>query len=545
MYDSQRFVQAFIAGYEAVNARQEEINKLNVFPVPDGDTGTNVSLTLQNVVNELQALPADRDKAQVFKAIKHGSLMGARGNSGVITSQILRGITEGAADYDEFSVTAVVAALAKAREVAYQAVRKPVEGTILTVIKDTAEAARVGAEEGLELDALLESISKAAYESVRNTPELLPKLKENGVVDSGGLALAILIEGIVNTLLEKETGAFSLGSAEFMGIKGGNLFIEQIDDWDGSEFTYCTEFLYRSDDVDVEEAQAFLATMGDCQLMVGDHPDFKVHVHTDTPGSVLTWMTERGQVFEVYIHNMRLQSAERTAGLVEDASRPTEPPKPLGFVAIAAGSGNEAILRSLNVDRVVSGGQTMNPSTKDILDAIDSVNAETVIVFPNNKNIIMAANNAVEVSSKPAGVVPTVSVPQSFTALFNADYSRSLDENVATMKEAIAGVHNGEVTTAVKNAVADDGRPIHEGDVMGIADDAIRILGDDVLTVSLELIGSLVDADTDTLTLLAGADLPDEDFEHLQDVVEERFPDVEVDAHRGEQPLYPLVLSVE
>jgi uncharacterized protein len=548
MYDSQKFVQAFIAGYEAVNARQDEINKLNVFPVPDGDTGTNVSLTLQNVVNELRGLPLAKEKAQVFKAIKHGSLMGARGNSGVITSQILRGITEGAAEYDEFSVDALVAALEKARDVAYQAVRKPVEGTILTVIKDTALAARKGAEEGVDLENLLELVSRAAYESVRNTPELLPKLKENGVVDSGGLALAILIEGIVNSLLGKDTGGVSEQSDALMAVGSGGVFIEQINDWEDAQFTYCTEFLYRSDEVNLDEAYAFLALMGDCQLMVGDHPDFKVHVHTDSPGTVLTWMTERGQVHEVYIHNMKLQTAERSAGLAEEATQAAlykKPAKSLGFVAVAAGSGNEAILKSLNVDCVVSGGQTMNPSTKDILDAINSVNAETVIVFPNNKNIIMAANNAAEVSEKPTGVVPTLSVPQSFTALFSADYTRTLDENVAAMREAISFVRNGEVTTAVKDAVADDGRPIHEGDVMGIADDTIQILGNDVMTVSLDLIDVLLSDDADTITLLAGIDLSEDDFEQLQEAIEERFPDIEIDAHRGEQPLYPLVLSVE
>ncbi len=333
-----------------------------------------------------------------------------------------------------------------------------------------------------------------------------------------------------------------------MGIGASGVFIEQINDWEDAQFTYCTEFLYRSDDVKLDEANAFLASMGDCQLMVGDYPDFKVHVHTDSPGTVLTWMTERGQVHEVYIHNMKLQTAERSAGLATDAAQAAEkkkPSKPLGFVAIAAGSGNEAILKSLNVDRVVSGGQTMNPSTKDILDAIESVNAETVIVFPNNKNIIMAANNAAEVSTKPTGVVPTVSVPQSFTALFSADYTRSLEENVAAMREAISMVRNGEVTTAVKDAVADDGRPIHEGDVMGIADDAIQVLGNDVMTVSLDLIDSILDDDVDAITLLAGADLSDEDFEQLQEAITERFPDIEIDAHRGEQPLYPLVLSVE
>lgn len=548
MYDTKIFNKAFIAGYEAVSARQEEINKLNVFPVPDGDTGTNVTLTFQNVVKELQALPEDADKAQIFKAIKHGSLMGARGNSGVITSQILRGVTEGAATCDGFTVEAVVAALAKAKEVAYKAVRKPVEGTILTVIKDTAQAAAKGASEGMQLEELLENISSAAYASVRNTTELLPKLKENGVVDSGGLALAVLIEGIVNSLLDRDQGVFSI-SEDMLGVTSdGEVKIEHVEDWDDSQYTYCTEFLYHSETVDVMEANAFLATMGDCQLMVGEHPDFKIHVHTDAPGTVLTWMTQRGQVYEVYIHNMKLQSEERVEGIEHDAQVPAasaQPSKPLGFVAIAAGSGNEAILKSLNIDYVVRGGQTMNPSTKDILEAIDAVDAEKVIVLPNNKNIIMAANNAAEISIKPAAVVPTTSVPQAFTAMFSVDPDKSIEANVEAMTAAIGGVRTGEVTTAVKDAVADDGRSIHEGDVMGIADDAIKVLGSDVETVANDLIDLMADEDADTLTLLAGEDMSDEEFARLQGTIESRHPDLEIDAHRGEQPLYPLVLSVE
>ncbi len=541
-----RFVNAVKAACQAVGDRQEEINRLNVFPIPDGDTGTNVTLTMQNVVKELDKLPDYSSMVRIFRAIKRGSLMGARGNSGVITSQILRGISEGAAERTEFDPSSVAYAFQKAQEVSYHAVRKPVEGTILTVIKDAAIYAQKAADDGVELDDMLRGIAKEAFESVKRTPDLMPTLKENGVVDSGGLALAVMLEGFVNSFLGDNLAVSA--DDDVFAIKGGKVAIEQLNDWENHNFRYCTEFLFQSRELDVEEAYDFLASMGDCELIVGDHPDFKVHVHTDQPGIVLTWMIERGQPHEIFIHNMDMQSEERLEKIAADNAEPeklTTPPKPLGYVAVAVGSGNIAILESLGVDKVVSGGQTMNPSTSDIVEAINDVNAEKIIVFPGNKNIVMSANSAAELVDKPCGVVPTKSLPQTFTAIFSGNPEMSLDENVEMMIDAIEDVVTCEVTTAVKDAVTSDGVQIREGDVMGIIDGAIELVGSDIHDVCIQAIDKLASGFVDNITLLAGEDMDDEELQSLTEYIEENYEDLEVDANRGEQPLYPLILSVE
>ena len=542
---NERFIRAIIAAYQAVSDHQEEINRLNVFPIPDGDTGTNVTLTMQNVVRELEKLPANPQKAQILRAVKQGSLMGARGNSGVITSQILRGITEGAETCDTFDPESVAIAFECARDVAYKAVRKPVEGTILTVIKDMAVHARERCDAGDSVEEMLRAIAVEGMESVKRTPELMQTLKENGVVDSGGLALAIMAEGFVDDFLG---GGVSIGSdSSLFEIKGGSkVAIEQINDWEDHNFRYCTEFLFKSDVLDVEEAYGFLTSLGDCELVVGEHPDFKIHVHTDQPGVVLTWMIERGQPHEIFIHNMDMQTEERIDKIVAEEKEAPGQHKEIGFVAVAVGSGNVAILKSLDVDKVVSGGQTMNPSTADIVEAVNAVNADSVIVFPGNKNIIMAANAATGLANKPCMVVPTRSIPQTFTAIFSGNPDLPLEENVEMMSEAIGTVITGEVTTAVKDAVGEDGIKIRKGDVMGIIDDKIKIVGDNVFDLCITMIDNLAsNDDVDNITLLAGEDLRDEDFERLQAYVEETYPDLAMDANRGEQPLYPLIAAAE
>jgi DAK2 domain fusion protein YloV len=531
------------AAVATLSEHVDEINKLNVFPVPDGDTGTNMSLTLETVVKELREMPADASLDDVRKTITHGSLMGARGNSGVITSQILRGLCEGLEGATKFDAPTIAVAINRAVEVAFNAVRKPVEGTILTVIRDCATAAATAAESGKNASETLHAISEEALASVRRTPDLLPVLKENGVVDAGGYGLAILIEGFSAAVSGQST---YVPSAASISAPQPTVAIEQINDWEGSEFLYCTEFLLNSDSINESETLDFLETMGDCELLVGTHPDFKVHVHTNEPGTVLTYMTQRGQVSEVHIHNMQLQSASRASDLAAaaDATQAAAPPKPLGYIAVCAGAGTAKILTSQGVDHIIRGGQTMNPSTKDFVDAIAAVNAEKVIVFPNNKNVILAANAAVEIAEKPAAVVPTTSVPQSFSAMFASDPEASLDENVDAMIEAIAEVRSAEITTAIKKAKAADGRAIAAGDVIGIADGSIEVVGRDVSAVALELI-ALIAADADVLTLLAGQDFKQDALDALVEQAQAAYPDLEVDAHRGEQPLYPLVMSAE
>lgn len=537
----------------AVADKAEEINKLNVFPVPDGDTGTNMSLTLQSVVKELAALPVDADMDGIAGAITHGSLMGARGNSGVITSQILRGVAEGLRDAgDPVDSADIAAAFRRAVKVAFQAVRKPIEGTILTVLRDVSTKADECEKKHLSVEETLDALVVEAYQSVARTPDLLPVLKENGVVDSGAFGFAIFLENFVAAALgrtskiEDFSATFDAGSAKAGALD--RVKIEANDDWEGSEFRYCNEFLFKAEHpFDEDEALKFLGSMGDCELLVGAYPDYKVHVHSNTPNLVLEHMLQFGQVYEVFIHNMDLEVAERTAKIHADQEAAAEPAKPLGFVAVAAGSGEAEILESLGVDVVVSGGQTMNPSTADLLEAVGRVNAEAVIILPNNGNIRMAAEAAANAcEDKRVFVVPTKTVPQAFSALFANMPDMPVEDVVEAMTEAKSEVRDGEVTRAVRDSQASDGTPIHDGDVMGIICDSIDIVGSDVKQVTLDCINRMMgEEEGDSLTILAGEELDDEAFQEIIDAIEEAQPDLEIDAHRGEQPLYPVIFSIE
>ncbi|MBR3383714.1 MAG: DAK2 domain-containing protein [Atopobiaceae bacterium] len=552
---------------QVVAEKAEDINKLNVFPVPDGDTGTNMSLTLNTVVAEVEALPADASMEDIAKAITHGSLMGARGNSGVITSQILRGIAEGLVEAKNDPPTSadIAHAFRRSVKVAFKAVRKPIEGTILTVLRDVSTCADRCEKEKRSLEDTLSALVVEAYESVARTPDLLPVLKENGVVDSGAYGFAIFFEAFVNSYLGHEGDSFefqaTIAPSESdapKNVADARVAIELNDDWEGSEFRYCNEFLFKAEspDFDEEAALTFLSTMGDCELLVGTNP-YKIHVHSNTPNKVLEYMLRYGQIFEVFIHNMDLEAKDRTAKIAADkraaeASEPEPEPEPvreekeLGFVAVAAGSGQAEILKSLGVDVIVSGGQTMNPSTADILAAVEKVGAKSVIVLPNNSNIRMTAEAAASACDGEVAVVPTKTVLQAFAAMFAVDPEGSLDENLEAMTDAIADVHDGEVTSAVRDSSSADGEPIHAGDVMGIIDGAIRSVGSSIKDVTVDIINKIQDVDEgDTLTILAGSDLTDDDFDDICAAIEEAQPDLEIDAHRGEQPLYPVIFSIE
>ena len=543
-YSANDILNAIAAASKVISSRKEEINRLNVFPVPDGDTGTNMSLTIESVVKNLAALPIGSTGDAARKAITTGALMGARGNSGVITSQILRGLCEGSVNATEVNAETIDAAFAKAVEVAFQAVRKPVEGTILTVLRDTAAAAKHARKKKLSPEEAMDAVVAESYASVQRTPELLPVLKENNVVDAGGYGFAILLDAFVSALTGREG---QLGDELAISRDAApKVEIEQINDWEGSQFRYCTEFLVHSDTIDVDAAKEFLPTMGDCDLMVGMHPNFKVHVHSNRPDQVLQWFLEHdAQISEVHIHNMQLQTVARTESLAADEAASAAERKPFGFVAVAAGEGNAKILKSLGVDVVVSGGQTMNPSTKDLLDAANSANADNVIILPNNSNIIMAAQSAAELAEMNCGVVPTKSVPQAFAAMFGFDESASLDENVEAMTESFADVKTGEVTTAIKDSKDAHDNPIVAGDVIGIADGSIEAVGHSVAEVVLSLLDAMEAEDADTMTILAGADFDDEALDALVEKIEEKFDDLEIDQHRGDQPLYPVIFSVE
>jgi DAK2 domain fusion protein YloV len=532
------------AAADALKDRKDEVNRLNVFPVPDGDTGTNMSLTMDSVVRELEKLSSDADIKVVCHAITHGSLMGARGNSGVILSQILRGLCEGIDGAETFDAATLAAALERSKTVAFQAVRKPVEGTMLTVLKDTAAAAQTAAEQGMELPAALAFAIDAAFASVDNTPELLPVLKENGVVDAGGFGLAILFDGFVSAFTGSELRVSIAEKAALMSVV-------PVDDWDDDEYLYCTEFLLFGPDIDRDEVGDFVASKGGSELVVGGDGEYKVHVHTNDPGSVLSKMTDWGEVAEVHINNMRRQTKARDELLRAD-SEPAPPvvgpqttSKPVGFVAVASGDGLAKILESLGVDEVVSGGQTMNPSTEDLLGAIQRVPAKQVIVLPNNKNIVMAANAAAGVAGKHVAVVPTTSVPQAFSAMIAYDgTSEELDAIVSAMTDAAHAVRTGEITTAVKDAKGKVGN-IKEGQVIGIADHEIVVAGDVIEDVALDLAKQLAGEDAETLTILAGADFDDERLASFAESVEAALPDLDVQTLRGEQPLYPIIMAAE
>lgn len=544
MTTASRALALVSSAASALKSRRDDVNKLNVFPVPDGDTGTNMSLTMDAVVAELERLPSDATAADVCRAVTHASLMGARGNSGVILSQILRGLCEAGAEADHLGSDVVATAMDRSVTVAFQAVRKPVEGTMLTVLRDASLAARESA--GLDLEVALERIVKEALESVRRTPELLPVLKENGVVDAGGYGLAILFEGFSAAVAGHEfaiTG-FEPGAPPL-------LHVEPADDWDDAEYLYCTEFLLFGEGLDREAVLAYVGETGGSELVVGDGSELKVHVHTDDPGAVLAHMTTLGEVAEVHVNNMRRQTSARAAGLRAESaqaasSEATSGPastKPLGFVTVAIGDGLKSILASLGADVIVNGGQTMNPSTQELLDAVGRANADQVIILPNNRNIVMAAQQVVAVADRPVAVVPTDSIPQAFAALLAFDPSMSLAEAADAMSEAAGTVRTGEVTTAVKDAAAKIG-PIKSGQVIGIADDEIEVVGESVADVALRLADIIVPG-ADTLTVLAGSDLDDEGLDALAALLAEAHPELEVETHRGDQPLYPVIMAAE
>ncbi len=527
-------VELVLAATAALKDRREEVNRLNVFPVPDGDTGTNMSLTMDAVVTEMAKLGAAPSAESIAHAVTHGSLMGARGNSGVILSQILRGLCEPLTEVDRVDALVVAECLDRAVTVAFQAVRRPVEGTMLTVLRDMAEAARPAAEAGADIGALLETVVDAAYESVKRTPDLLPVLKEAGVVDAGGYGLAILAEGFTAGLAGHGLREFDVTVA-----KAPILSVSPEDDWDDTEYLYCTEFLLHGEGLDRVEIEDYLVTIGGSQLVVGSPDQLKIHVHTDHPDQALAYSLQRGEVAEVHIHNMKMQTAQRAEAIRQEAADHKE----IGFVAVAAGSGLADILRSLGVDEVVSGGQTMNPSTAELLEAIERVPARSVIVLPDNRNIILAANQTVGIAGKPVGVVPTSSVPEAFAALLVADPTASLEVNISEMTAAAEAVITGEVTTAIKDSKGKAGA-IKAGQLIGIVDHEIEVIGDGIADVAARLL-DVIAPGMETLTLLAGADLDDDALDDIAEALQSAHPELEIETHRGEQPLYPLIMAVE
>ncbi len=552
----EMLAKMFLAGAHNIEAKKEIINELNVFPVPDGDTGTNMSLTIMAAAKEVAALnkPTMKDLA---KAISSGSLRGARGNSGVILSQLLRGFTKSIREESEIDVTGLAAACSRARETAYKAVMKPKEGTILTVASGIAQKAAQMAQETDDLEVFLPAVIQYAEEVLLKTPDMLPVLKEAGVVDSGGQGLLEVIKGVYDAFLGKEVDYTEItSSVTLSAVKSAPA--EEVD----IKFGYCTEFIILVEkeftEKDEQEFKAYLSSIGDSIVCVADDDVVKVHVHTNDPGLAIQKALGYGQLSRMKIDNMREEHQEK---LIRDAEKlareqeaeeqqirevkSTEPRKPIGFIAVSIGEGINGIFRELGADYIIEGGQTMNPSTEDMLNAIDQVNADTIFILPNNKNIVLAANQAKElVEDKEIVVIPTKTVPQGITAIINFMADADVKSNEEAMLEEIGNVKTGQVTYAVRDTHIDD-KEIHEGDIMGIGDKGILAVGKDVEDTALDLLGELVDEDSELISIYYGEEVSEKDAESFIARVEEEYPDVDVDAHFGGQPIYYYVLAVE
>lgn len=539
----------FLAGAQNIEAKKEYINELNVFPVPDGDTGTNMSMTIMAAAKEVTAL-ADMDLASVCKAISSGSLRGARGNSGVILSQLLRGFTKSIKEEEVLDVPAMARAAVRAKETAYKAVMRPKEGTILTVARGMADKAVELAEETDDMKVFIAKVIEEGEIVLAQTPEMLPVLKEAGVVDSGGQGLLEVIKGAYDAFLGKEVDYSAITPDASAAVT--RVSAEEPTD---IKFGYCTEFIILLEkdftEKDEVEFKAYLESIGDSIVCVADDDIVKIHVHTNDPGLAIQKALTFGQLSKMKIDNMREEHQEK---LIKDAeklaaqqasAKTEEPRKESGFIAVSVGEGINEIFRELGVDYIIEGGQTMNPSTEDMLNAIEKVNAEHIYILPNNKNIIMAANQARDLTEdKEIIVIPSKTVPQGIAAVINFSADAGVKENEEVMMEAIANVKTGQVTYAVRDTHIDD-KEIHEGDIMGIGDTGILAVSTSIDSTTKEMLAQLVDEDSELISIYYGEDVSDEDAEHLIAEIEELYPDQDVDAHRGGQPIYYYILAVE
>ena len=543
----------FLAGAANLEAKKEYINELNVFPVPDGDTGTNMTLTIMSAAKEVSALE-NPDMVSISKAISSGSLRGARGNSGVILSQLLRGFTKEIREYQEIDAAVLARACDRATATAYKAVMKPKEGTILTVAKGAAQKAQEMAETTEDLELFLSEVIKYAEEVLAQTPEMLPVLKEAGVVDSGGQGLIEVLHGAFDAFQGKEVDYTAIeASAGTKMVRPSQQAEADI------KFGYCTEFIIMTEnqftEKDEVDFKAYLESIGDSIVCVADEDVVKVHVHTNDPGLAIQKALTYGQLSRMKIDNMReehqeklIKDAEKTAA--EQAAKKAqmkkkEPRKQVGFIAVSIGDGMNEIFRELGVDYIIEGGQTMNPSTDDMLTAIDNVNADHIFILPNNKNIILAANQARSLTKdKDILVIPTKTVPQGITAVINYMPEADVDTNLETMEEGIKNVKTGQVTYAVRDTHFDD-KTIHEGDIMGIGDQGILSVGQSVEETTKEMLEAMVDEDTELISMYYGQDVLAEDAERFAEAVTELYPDADVDLHSGGQPIYYYVVSVE
>ena len=549
--DAQLLQKAFIAGAYNLERNKDYINELNVFPVPDGDTGSNMSLTIMAAAREVSALE-NPSMDELSKKISSGSLRGARGNSGVILSQLLRGFCKEIKGKKQITVSVLADGFVRAVETAYKAVMKPKEGTILTVAKGVAKKAVELSEMDMDFETLGQEILDHGNEVLKQTPELLPVLKEAGVVDSGGQGLMEFLTGAYNGLTGKEEIKEPVTSGG--AAKAQTMSSEEIDT-SHIKYGYCTEFIIMLEKEYNAEIEAkfkeFLTSIGDSLVVVSDDEIVKVHVHTNHPGLAFEKGLEYGSLTSMKVDNMREEHKEKVIHeqdrkkAAEQEAAKEEPKKPFGFVAVSVGEGLNDIFKDLGVDHIIEGGQTMNPSTEDVLDAISKVNAETVFVFPNNKNIILAANQAAEIEEeKQVIVIPTKTIPQGISALISFDETATAEANQAGMEDAITAVKSGQVTYAVRDTSI-DGKEIKTGDYMGIDDVGIQAVGQDITEVVKDLIGAMADEDSELLSIYYGSDVEEEKANALVEAVQAAYPDFEVEAHAGGQPIYYYILSLE
>ena len=556
LIDAHMLKKLFLAGVKELESKKEWINELNVFPVPDGDTGTNMTLTMMSAAKEVAALE-ELDMETLAKAISSGSLRGARGNSGVILSQLLRGFTKEIKTVEVIDQTVLAAAFKRAVETAYKAVMKPKEGTILTVAKGMADMALETANTGLEMEAFFKGIIERGDLVLSQTPEMLPVLKQAGVVDSGGQGLMQVMKGAFDAYLGKEVD-FDAAPAP-AAVSSGSGVAANVEDLGEITFGYCTEFIVNLkkelEPVQVAEFKAYLESLGDSIVLVADEELVKVHVHTNDPGLAIQKGLSYGSLSRMKIDNMREEHEERLIAqaskvaaeqkAAEEEAAKNQPRKPYGFIAVSIGEGINEIFKELNVDHLISGGQTMNPSTEDMLNAIDKINADVIYILPNNKNIILAAEQAAKMTEdKQIVVVPAKTVPQGITALINFSPEMSPEENLEVMKEEISRVKTGEVTYAVRDTSL-NGFEIHEGDIMGIGDAGILADGKDIEEVTLQMLEAMVDDESCVISIYYGQDVEEAAASALEEKVQALYPDLDVEVHSGGQPIYYYLVSVE
>ncbi len=554
--NAEVLAKMFLAGAKNLDAKKEWINELNVFPVPDGDTGTNMSMTIMSAAKEVSGL-ADPTMKTLAKAISSGSLRGARGNSGVILSQLFRGFCKVIAEYDEIDVNVLCEAVQKAVETAYKAVMKPKEGTILTVAKGAANKALELADETDDLVYFCDEVIKEADIVLSRTPDMLPVLKQAGVVDSGGQGLMQVLKGAFDSLTGKEIDYTIEDASTGSGVVKISAQTEAE-----IRFGYCTEFIIVLNrplsDKEERDYKAFLESIGDSIVVVADDEIVKTHVHTNDPGLAIQEALKHGSLSKIKIDNMReehqeklIKDAEKLAAQQKEEAAEQEeaaeeqPKKDMGFISVSIGEGINEIFRGLGADYIIEGGQTMNPSTEDMLNAIEHVNAEHIFILPNNKNIVMAANQAASlVEDKEIIVIPTKTIPQGITALVNYIPDHTAEENKENMLEEIALVKTGQVTYAVRDTEI-DGKEIKQDDYMGIGDKSILSVGKDLKETTLEMVDAMVDEDSAIVSIYYGSDAEEAAAEALGLAIEEKYPDVEVEINNGGQPIYYYVISVE